>query len=379
MIADTPGQISSGPTRLTSLDALRGFAALGTMCVHIGVINNVRPMFFFLRLSLAELFYTLSGFLVTSQLLRLIQQRGGFSFWWFLPKCMMRLYPLYLVVLVAQFIIAGADFFTGKFWLHLFAIQNLFPEQFTFFRYSWSVCVEWHFYFAIAAVTIGLGKLRRIWLFPFVCIAILLFGPFWRAHIWWSIFPDGVSSLQPFLERIYWATHTNMDGFALGSLIAYAMVFHQTIMRKWLAHKYLWFSLACGLVAASLFLFKNEQKFYEASFGISVWTLAYGSVLLYCLSHSKALSSLTFFRLNKLGEMALTVYLVHPFAMNAANSLATMTGWQHPLFLVVADLTVGIPLCYLAYTLVEKPFLQRRRRWLRSAHALPYNMAPTPA
>jgi len=118
-----------------------------------------------------SLFFCLSGFLIVSTLDR------DQSIYPFLVKRVFRIVPavaLYLVIVAFLFGLPLEEFA-----LNLIFMSNYYTHALDFGPVShlWSLCVEMHFYFAIALVTAVLGR-RGLWL----VVPAALLVTFWRVE-----------------------------------------------------------------------------------------------------------------------------------------------------------------------------------------------------
>lgn len=110
------------------------------------------------------LFFVLSGFLITSFLLRRPNVPE------FLIRRLFRILPLAWLYLAVCMVVAGAD---PKLWLaHFSFVVNLPPQQLIdTTSHFWSLCVEIHFYLGVALLVAVAGR-RGLWLLPLLCLAV---------------------------------------------------------------------------------------------------------------------------------------------------------------------------------------------------------------
>jgi peptidoglycan/LPS O-acetylase OafA/YrhL len=194
---------TSATKRIAELDGLRGLAAVGVVCHHaIG-------KYFFFGWTCVELFFVLSGFLITSIILR-SGNRPHFLRWFYLRR-IARIWPAYFlalgaVLLANQFTRTGYS--SDGVWLHLVFLQytpfyfGLVPAQFIFaFKPSWSIAVEEQFYLIWPPVMLAFGR-RAI---PFLALAFIV-----GCFAFRSAFPVAPKLLL-----------TRGDGLALGCLLAW--------------------------------------------------------------------------------------------------------------------------------------------------------------
>ena len=149
-------------------DALDGWRAISISLVLLGHLLPLGPKRFELNSAVAAtgmvLFFTLSGFLITTFLLRRPDVPA------FLIRRFCRIVPLAWLYCLIVLTIAGADGYTWA--AHLLYYGNLPP----FWlipptAHLWSLALEMQFYVATALLVLALGR-RGLWLLPFLGITV---------------------------------------------------------------------------------------------------------------------------------------------------------------------------------------------------------------
>jgi peptidoglycan/LPS O-acetylase OafA/YrhL len=215
------------PKYLPELDGLRGLAILWVVIYHCNLRLQGTWVY---RASLwgwagVVLFFALSGFLITSNLLAARDKPHYFHN--FHGRRFLRIWPVYLLVLIVVYL--NAPWFIGPsvwdavrtapWWAYLLCIQNLFhlalPPA---LEPTWALAIEEQFYFVWAPIV---RWLRKPWMLASVPVAMLILSPWLRhgRHYVW---------LTP--------THTliHLDGIALGSLLALGMHTLPFSRRAWM-------------------------------------------------------------------------------------------------------------------------------------------------
>jgi peptidoglycan/LPS O-acetylase OafA/YrhL len=231
------------PSYLPELDGLRGLAILWVVLYHCDPLLQGTWMHCVAEWGWAgvNIFFVLSGFLITSNLLGTRDRPHYFHN--FHARRALRIWPVYVLVLVVVYL--NAPWFIGPSvlgaikaapWLaYIFFVQNLFhlalPPA---IGPTWALAVEEQYYFLWAPLV---RWLRRPWMLAVVLTAALVCSPLLRLgdHPW----------LTP--------THTliHLDGIALGSLLALGIYSLSLSRRVWL-----WMGLgafALGIFAAATF------------------------------------------------------------------------------------------------------------------------------
>jgi peptidoglycan/LPS O-acetylase OafA/YrhL len=231
------------PSYLPELDGLRGLAILGVVIYHCQPLLKGTWIYPAALWGWAgvDLFFVLSGFLITANLLAARDKPRYFHN--FHARRALRVWPVYLLVLVVVYL--NAPWFVGGSitdavksapWLaYIFFVQNLFYLQLPpALGPTWALAVEEQYYFVWAPLV---RFLRRPWMLAVVLVCALCTAPFLRhlnPHWLWGL-----------------RTHTliKLDGIALGSLMALGLSTIQLSRRLWF-----WIGLcafAAGIASAA--------------------------------------------------------------------------------------------------------------------------------
>ncbi|MFZ0746667.1 MAG: acyltransferase [Terracidiphilus sp.] len=214
------------PSYIPELQGLRGLAVLGVVFYHCHPRLAGTWIYYGSLWGWAgvNLFFVLSGFLITSILLEARSKPHYFRN--FYGRRALRIWPVYVLVLVVCY--ANAPWFIGPTiwnavkaapWLaYIFFVQNLFhlalPPAIS---PTWSLAIEEQYYFLWAPLV---RFLRRPWMLATLLIAALVVSPLLRHvhHAWMT------------------PTHTliHLDGIALGSLLALGLYTIRLTRRAWL-------------------------------------------------------------------------------------------------------------------------------------------------
>jgi peptidoglycan/LPS O-acetylase OafA/YrhL len=222
------------PSYIPELQGLRGLAVLAVVFYHChprleGTWVHYASLWGWAGVNL---FFVLSGFLITSILLESRNKEKYFRN--FYGRRALRIWPVYVLVLIVVYL--NAPWFIGPTisaaiksapWLaYIFFVQNLF--HFTLppaIGPTWSLAIEEQYYFVWAPMV---RFLRAPWMLAAVLAAALVGSPLLR------------------LANLPWMTLTHtlihLDGIALGSLIALGLHTLALSRRLWL-----WMGL-CAMV-----------------------------------------------------------------------------------------------------------------------------------
>jgi peptidoglycan/LPS O-acetylase OafA/YrhL len=282
-----PGQSPAGPAskgRVLSLDVLRAvaiFLVLGRHTVApIEGLGAATPLFAaWTRIgwSGVDLFFVLSGYLVSGLLFGEYQKNGRVDLRRFLVRRAFKIWPPYLAYLgfVALWLAWKHRHGEGlavwpQLWPNLFHVQNYFGTPRV---HTWSLAVEEHFYL-VAALCFYLllggrgsgGRLRHFPWFVALTGALLVVC---RSVAFVHAGPGGMN--------IY-ATHLRFDGLLVGTLLAYLSCFRPTSLAFFARRP--WQSIAVGLaLAAPTLYYAPEYNLWTAGLGLSALYAGYGLLL----------------------------------------------------------------------------------------------------
>lgn len=342
-MVSTPGDAA----RLAPLDGLRGIAVTVVFLMHTLALPKGGGLG-------VDIFFALSGFLITSLLWRELQARGTIAATAFYKRRCLRLLPAFaaMCLLYAALhqlfprTVAVVD--VGR----LFALllnSNLYwasgAHPVPLLQHTWSLAVEWQFYLLwplVLTLAFELGLRRRGLLLLMLIAVVAIWFVRWRGDMFWRI--DGIllgamlplMREEPRVQRLFAARH------ALGPL--------------------------CLVPGVALLWFLAGRSTLSAVTAGGPVSLLSASIILFVLCNPQAsiTQMLSAPLLQHLGRISYGLYLYHfPIA-----ALMYVNGFT-PQQLLLAGLFVAWPLAEVSWRCLESPLL----RW-QAAAALP---APSPA
>lgn len=226
-----------------ALDGLRGLAIL------LVILSHAHAPLFNGAFYGVDLFFVLSGYLITSLLLREVEHSGRIAYWQFYRRRLYRLMPALALFLLAYCLVAPfvwpdlsdiySDALVSLFYLADYGIA--FFDQPETLLHMWSLAVEEHFYLVwppLLMLLLHASPAGRRWR-----LMALLWLLSWAWRVLW------VLQGQQFYE-IFFRFDTRVSGLLLGALLA-ALLIEQpvwfTALRQRLAHG-LWLVLAVPLL-----------------------------------------------------------------------------------------------------------------------------------
>ena len=339
---DEPAWLSRG--KIPSLHGLRALSILLVLIAHLAQHGILLPRTWHLtelgRLGV-DMFFVISGFLITVLLLREQKKHQTISLKQFYLRRALRILPAYLCFLlgIALMNSLGAVALSGRDWFGVLTYTVSFvPKPIWDIGHIWSLSVEEHFYLLWPIVMLCWP--RRGWLVP---LATIVTTPLMR----WLI-----QEYVPGLDTSY-CTLTRMDTIAVGCGLAY-LAYWQTFRRvlRLSARSAYLFSAALVLLVGFSQLTALRVPMYQLALHPLLVASAYAATIWLWTHHSQShLGRL----LNSkpavwIGVLSYSLYLWQQPFVNP-HGIAWFA--HSPLGLVC------IPALALAsYLLVERPLLQ---------------------
>lgn len=368
--------------RLGGLDVLRALAILLVLCAHMlpkgsgypAPLSTLVDISRHLGWAGVDLFFVLSGFLVSGLLFREHQRFGRVHLGRFLVRRGFKIYPALYTVVLAYFVyhqLLGNPGEGGELYADALFIGSYVG---TALCGTWSLAVEEHFYLFLALVVHLLQRRRVAQPFaPLVPLALLLVVVCTGLRVW-------TQRSQPDFTNLthHYATHLRMDALMFGVLLSYLYHYHAASLVPWLAR---WRGLV--LVVSLLLLLPA----LVLRLGASPFLSSYGLTMLYCgfgglvlLTAVAAPGTVPLSRrpwVLAIGRDSYSIYLWHmevalhvwPMLQAALPStVATTRLFADPFVRVGGAVLFGRLMAFL----VEAPFLRLRERYFPArAAALP--------
>jgi peptidoglycan/LPS O-acetylase OafA/YrhL len=362
--------------RIPELDGLRGLAVGAVLTWHfIGAMLDpslgtwTRGIYHLTILGRTgvDLFFVLSGFLITGIILDRQKQPAAFLGAFYLRR-VLRIVPSYalLVVLFWAVVATGANSTAFNpetpWWRHATFTQNLWMTDAGTWgpgaiSVTWSVAIEEQFYLAFPLLLL---LTPRRWV-PCLLLAIGAASCAYRAAAW---------VLHGEAFRMYVYTLSRLDGLACGALIAWLWRedwFSPWLDRTW-ARVTVLFRVLALVFPLLAFAMAVNLPLAMSTWGHTYLTLFYGLCLLLVLrcAGRPGLDWLRHRRLRQLGAISYTAYLFHPLLL----SLVFVAAFRPEKVSTATDAALAfsalvLTLLWSAVSLrwLEAPLTTQGRRW----------------
>ncbi|MEZ0447914.1 acyltransferase family protein [Cellulomonas sp. ICMP 17802] len=349
MTSSAPGT-ARPPTRGYSpaLDGLRALAVLAVLAYH-----SLGELFPGGHVGV-DVFFVLSGFLITGILMREVERTGSISFKAFYARRAIRLFPA-LVLLVAVAAVAfavipvgdRADEFRGLVAAVTYTSSPLQAAgvNLSSLGHAWSLSVEEYFYLVWPLLLLAVA---RWWPHRLLAgtLSITAAAVLYQAAI-------GTFTSWP-VDRVYYAPDTRAAQLLVGCSLAVLVARGRAVARPFMAIVAIALITAFVLVEAMI-----GPRFYRDG-GSTLVALA-AAVAISAVVHqpeSRVARTLAIGPLVWIGRRSYGIYLWGPVL---ATIVATVVPHSAPLLPIILVLTFVVPA--LSFRFVEKPFLELKSRF----------------
>lgn len=352
-----------------SLDGLRAVSIFIVLCAHLrGRYEYILPTavweYFFAGNIGVYVFFCISGFLITSLLLKEKLTTGNISLKNFYIRRFFRIIPVSILYLVLLFILNkvlhlnvsllafGAAF--------IYIINIAFRSQW-FISHYWSLSVEEQFYlFFPFLVKKGPDfALRAILIIEVILLSI-------RILYNYSLFPDNM------LFEVFRRAITNLDGVLLGALTA-ILVFKRVISIELFSRYNLLIKIGC-ILTIPLF---GSNFIGFAPINSSITSILICVLLLCCLlpTNDFIFKILNWGPMKKIGVLSYSLYIFQQFFLVPPPIIFKLYQfklpdpqlYKLPFVYFPYNIISLIVVAYLSYNYFEKPFLKLKDRFSTKA------------
>ena len=320
-----------------------------------------------------DLFFVLSGFLISSQLFAQIKKEGSFSMKEFYIKRFFRILPVYYFVLALYFIfpVLSAPQLMPPLWKFLTFTQNFAAnfETHRGFGVVWSLCVEEHFYLLLPVTLLLL--LKNGWYKKAGMLLLVLFvaGFLIRLYSYYNIYlaqTNGTDNRSLWVSTIYYPTYCRLDGLLAGVSIAALYNYLPAAFAR--LSKYANVFIAAGLLLLTIayFICENALGFGRSIFGFPLISIGFGCLVLGAIMPGSFLYKWKSAAMSMIARLSYSLYLIHMGVILIMQKLFSYWGLaieSNLMFVLCMLFCVAFSL--LLHYSIEKPFMKMRERFLK--------------
>lgn len=340
-----------------------------------------------------DVFFVMSGFLISSILLRQYTKTGGLNLKNFYLRRYLRLTPAYYLTLTIYWLMSGPN--SEWIWANYLYVNNFIDYGNQAVGWTWSLAVEEQFYFIYPLILIAILKYAKkpghwlFWLFvlSFVVRAGIVLSdetirtsPFSRAY-------TDQAYLNHYFTILYDDLHARFGGLLVGCIAAYNLHFHREKLTQ-IANSTLGITLTIvGLALVIFFIgfpaYSPEYDQYKTFhtlyyiFNRNFFAMGIGLLILAMLlqQHIIANTLRKFFSLGfwyPIASLSYSLYLIHlvvmsvviPALNNLTLNMPDQYNWSMGQVLIigfVVSTIISLFIAVIMYLFVEKPIMNLRR------------------
>lgn len=356
------------------LDALRGIAVVLVVAHHFNLVPNGTLG--------VDVFFVLSGFLIASILYEEFDRTGAISLKKFYIRRALRLLPLLFTLVIGYVLFAccflsGGDLYNAlresltvaTYTANLIGVHSIGLGQLSF---SWSLCVEEHFYMVWPLVLIALLKLRASRPAILLTLTSAIAGiACWRAYLFHG-FEKSVSPQAMDWFRIYTGTDTRSDALLMGCILGLVASWNW-LPKSRIAVKAISVTGIASVISftyCAIYISQFHPMFMNGLYTAIAAMVA--SVMAWMLVNPLKLltqRNLAIVVFAGLGKISYGLYLVHIPVRSLVASLYNWNehhpssfGWSHPA-ITLSTVALSVVAAVLTYYAIERPFLNLKKRF----------------
>jgi len=344
---------STAEHHILALDGLRGIAVLFVFVFHsLGPLITPNGPIAYMGWLGVDLFFVLSGFLITSILLRARDADNYYKV--FYARRALRILPLYYLALTLS-LLTTHDHYTFRaqiwFWLNLSNLATAFnPMLIPWLSHYWSLAVEEQFYLIWPAVVRRVSPAALFNVCVVVIVSLLVIRNIPMVEALTSRWSNILYRLTPF----------RVDTLCGGALLAIA-VYRRPIIAK----LQIPLRITC-LTSGALFLWITHLNLLP-QFGYTAVVIGFTSLVGLALHPGIPSRFLSMSALTATGRYSYCIYLLHPILILHANHFLPQRlpigRWHTPSVFALAclEFLIVFGVAALSYRFIESPILSLKR------------------
>jgi peptidoglycan/LPS O-acetylase OafA/YrhL len=349
---------------IPALDGLRAVSVLAVLLFHlrIGYPGGFLGV---------DIFFVLSGYLITTILLRDFQQHGRIRFGYFYMRRVRRLVPA----------LVGTLFLTWMVWSLLPKAGPFVPAATAslFYYANWYMCLNGSASMGALAHTWSLSVEEQFYIvWPFLMVVLLMVcrDPKRQGRIVFTLVAllaiarAALYCLDSMLGT-YFSTLARADAILIGSGCALLTSGGSGAGEFWAGRRGTLIAWACGITIVILSAFLTIESDFLFMGGLSFIAL-YAAAVMVHLAQSRS-GLMTRLMANRfavaIGKRSYGIYLYHFPVFIACGAWASSNAWWNTAGLPIVKVTAALLIAWLSYRFLEQPLL---------AKSTPRRLAETP-
>jgi peptidoglycan/LPS O-acetylase OafA/YrhL len=342
----TPHSTENDTGRILELDAVRGLAAVAVLLTHL-------PLGFWFGETGVDLFFVLSGYLITAIILRNREQPGFLKAFYY--RRALRIFPIYylaLLIVLGLNLLRSTPAPTGGIEYYFIYLQNIHqywgqesPKVGLSLGHTWTLAIEEQFYLLWPAAILFLKPRRALWL----CL-LLVFLP--------------VLLRSQGLDRCTLFGHT--DGLALGACLAFIGHYHRRAFSPKTARIYLAILIGALVGYGVLWsIFSGQgmsgKAMIQNNYAILLVSVGYFALVGFLLgiAGTRWAGALRVRPLVWIGTISYGLYLYHWIVYELFDAVFKFgRGYNDPWWLSAIKVVASFAVAAMSWYLLERPLLR---------------------
>ncbi len=335
-------------------NGLRIYAAISVVVQHISyspadwfgvpLLNSPLEYFFLNGTDAVNLFFVLSGFLITYLLLNEHAHTGQVNIRHFYIRRVLRIFPVYYLMIFTVLLLFQSPSDPTLLVLVLFFLNNLaFVLYFPFppLEHLWSIAAEEQYYL-VAPLLARYPHKILVWSLRFVAV-------WWAVLIVLTLFANNL--VLAFMEM------SRFDFIALGGIVAY-LHYHQAPVLRWLR----WWPVqlaAFGVMLWTIMFTTPTYYFFQTTpvtlaFVVMIYNMAAGAWYGRLLDRPF---------LDYMGNLSYSLYVYHPLFVLIFYALFYDTLPHYDIIAYPVVIGVALLASWMSYRYVERPIMKYKKRF----------------
>lgn len=337
--------------RNNNIDFLRFIAVTSVMVSHYHLVPSISSGLW----TGVDLFFVISGFLISSLLFKEISRTGKLNLRRFYIRRALRILPtfyLYLIGTILIFSVIGKDFSIITIISELLFLQNYLTS---FNEHTWSLAVEEHFYLFFPVILLFTfsrnSQNQRLFITLIFLLSVLI--------LILRIENSASHTYQSITH--HYPTHLRLDSILFGVVIAYIYNFHNSlsniIKKSKIANVYV-------MVAFLLPFWLPISSPFINTYGLTALYLASGVLVLKSTAAGNSINSKIFKLCAFIGKHSYAIYLWHLNARTINVIVLSIFGIEdNNVFSFITYIILSITIGVMFSITFERYFLNLRDKF----------------
>jgi peptidoglycan/LPS O-acetylase OafA/YrhL len=305
-----------------------------------------------------DLFFVLSGFLVSNLIFKEYEKTKSFNAKRFLIRRGFKIYPGFYSLLFFTALVNFSELGNLK---NKFLTESLFISNYTahLYGHTWSLCIEEHFYFFLSLlmfVLIRIEKLNIKVIFAiFLCFLLSSFFLRYYAN----------NGGYDFYKQ-YARSHFRFDSLFFGVLLCNVFLYHKAYLKLVYRYKFLFLIIALAFVLTN-FLFQRVLNPWISILSLGLNPIFFGIILILALEIRNSACMKIMRPIAFLGRYSYSIYLFHEPVNEIVHNYLFR---DHYLLYYISYVALSVLVGVVLGKLIEFPFLMFRDKYFPSTNSL---------